>query len=208
MIIRLLSKAIGHINQKIAVFGMVIGVSIAFVNVVARYVFDASLTWATELSVDLLLWSAFFGAAYCFKKDAHIAVTILLDSMPSKVAKGMLLISHLVTLVFLIAVSYYGLQYITQVVYPLDERSIDLWNLPMWIVYLVIPVSFLFGAFRVAERIHAILSTNHENILKESEAEQVLAGMGMGAKEHKDNENVKHLNEMVKEVEKKTGGML
>ncbi|WP_428023803.1 TRAP transporter small permease [Arcobacter sp.] len=206
--IRLLSKIIGHINQKIAAFGIAAGVVVAFTNVVARYVFDASLTWATELTIFLFLWSVFFGAAYCFKKDAHIAVTIVLDNMPSRVAKGMLILSHTVTLVFLLAVSYYGLQYITEVVIPLDERSIDLWDTPMWIIYLVIPVSFLFGAFRVAERIHAILSTNHERILKESEAEQVLAGMGMGAKEHKDNENVKNLNEIVKEVEKKTGGLL
>jgi len=206
--IKLLSKFIGHINQKIAAFGIAAGVVVAFTNVVARYVFDASLTWATELTIYLFLWSVFFGAAYCFKKDAHIAVTIVLDNVPSRVAKGMLLLSHSVTLIFLLAVSYYGLQYITQVVMPLDERSIDLWDTPMWVIYLVIPISFLFGAFRVAERIHAILSTNHERILKESEAEQVLAGMGMGAKEHKDNENVKNLNDMVKEVEKKTGGML
>lgn len=206
--IRFLSKIIGHINQKIAAFGIAAGVVVAFTNVVARYVFDASLTWASELSIYLFLWSVFFGAAYCFKKDAHIAVTIVLDNMPSRVAKGMLILSHTVTLIFLVAVSYYGVLYITEVIIPLDERSIDLWNMPMWVIYLVIPISFAFGAFRVSERIHGILSTNHEMILKESEAEQVLAGMGMGAKDNKDNDNVKHLNEMVKEVEKKTGGML
>ena len=206
--IKLLSKIIGHINQKIAAFGITAGVAVAFTNVVARYVFDASLTWASELTIFLFLWSVFFGAAYCFKKDAHIAVTIVLDLVPTRIAKAMLLISHTITLVFLLAVSYYGLQYILQVVIPLDERSIDLWDMPMWIVYLVIPVSFLFGAFRVAERIHAILSTSHEKILKESEAEQVLAGMGVGAKNNQDNENVRNLNELVKEVEKKTGGML
>ena len=71
-----------------------------------------------------------------------------------------------------------------------------------------ISVSLGRTAFRVAERIHAILTTSHDKILKESEAEQVLAGMGMGAKENADNENVKELNKMVKEVEKKTGGLL
>jgi len=208
MIIKLLSKIIGHINQKIAAFGISAGVAVAFTNVVARYVFDASLVWASELTIFLFLWSVFFGAAYCFKKDAHIAVTVVLDAVPSKVAKAMLIVSHLVTFVFLIAVSYYGLQYITQVVMPLDERSIDLWDMPMWIVYLVIPISFLFAAFRVGERIYTILVTSHEMILKESEAEQVLAGMGIGAKNNPENENIKNLNNLVKEVEKKTGGML
>lgn len=203
---RLFSSIIGHINQKIAVIGICMGVSIAFINVVARYAFDASLVWATELTIFLFLWSVFFGAAYCFKKDAHIAVTVVLDNVSSRVAKVMLLLSHLVTVVFLIAVAYYGYEYLLLVI-ELDERSIDLWDLPMWIVYLVIPVSFGFGAYRVAERIHGILATSHDKILKESEAEMVLAELGVSSKDNT-NKNVKELNDMVKEVDRKTGGML
>lgn len=203
--IKIISKIIGFINQSIAAFGISAGVAISFTNVVARYVFDASLTWAAELSIFMFLWSAFL-EQHIALKDAHIAVTIVLDVVPSRVAKAMLLVSHLVTIVFLIAVAYYGYEYLLLVI-DLEERSIDLWGMPMWIPYLVIPVAFSFAAFRVAERIHAILSTSHDKILKESEAEQVLAGMGIGAKDNVDNENVKELNKMVKEVEK-TGGML
>uniref|UniRef100_UPI0040484CC7 TRAP transporter small permease n=1 Tax=Aliarcobacter sp. TaxID=2321116 RepID=UPI0040484CC7 len=98
----ILNKIVGFINQSIAVIGISAGVAIAFINVVARYVFDASLTWATELTIFLFIWSAFFGAAYCFKKDAHIAIDIVLAAVPSKIAKIMLLMSHTVTLVFLL----------------------------------------------------------------------------------------------------------
>ncbi len=203
----IISKIIGHINQKIAVIGITAGVFIAFINVVARYVFDASFTWATELTIYLFLWSVFFAAAYCFKKDAHIAVTIVLDIVPDRLAKVMLLISHSVTFIFLCAVAYYGYEYLLLVI-DLEETSIDLWDMPMWIIYLVVPVSFAFGAYRVAERIHAIINTNHHKILKESEAEMVLAEMGIGTKDKADNENIKELQEIVKEVEKKTGGML
>ncbi len=207
IIFRVISKTIGFINQTIAAVGISAGVAIAFTNVVARYAFDASLVWATELTIFCFLWSVFFAAAYCFKKDAHIAITIVLDAVPSRVAKIMLLISHLVTFVFLCAVSYYGYEYLLLVI-DLDERSIDLWDMPMWIPYSVIPIAFAFAAYRVGERIHAILSTSHEKILKESEAEHVLAEMGIGAHRNKDNENVQELNKMVKEVEKKTGGLL
>ncbi|RXJ90565.1 C4-dicarboxylate ABC transporter permease [Arcobacter sp. CECT 8983] len=206
-IFNIISKIIGWINQSIAVIGITGGVAVSFFNVVARYVFDASLTWASELSVFLFLWSVFFAAAYCFKKDAHIAVTIVLDVMPTRIAKVMLLISHVVTLIFLITVSFYGYKYLLLVI-DLDERSIDLWNMPMWIVYLVIPISFALAAYRVLERLYVIAITSHEKILKESEAEHVLAEMGIGAHRNKDNENIQELNKMVKEVEKKTGGML
>lgn len=202
----IISKIIGFINQSIAVIGITGGVAIAFTNVVARYVFDASLVWATELTIFLFLWSAFFAAAYCFKKDAHIAVTIVLDVVPSHIAKPMLLISHTVTIVFLMAVAYFGYEYLL-LVNEIDERSIDLWDMPMWIVYLVIPVAFSFAAYRVGEKIVQIIKTPHNEVVAESEAEQVLAGMGIGSKDNS-NEHVKELNDMVKEVEKKTGGML
>jgi len=202
----LISKTIGFINQSIAAVGITAGVAVAFTNVVARYAFDASLVWATELTIFLFLWSAFFGAAYCFKKDAHIAVTILLDVMPSKIAKIMLLTSHTITIIFLLAVAYFGYEYLLLVA-DIDERSIDLWDMPMWIIYLVIPVSFFFAAYRVGEKIVQIVRTPHDEVVAESEAEQVLAGMGVGAKDN-DNKHVKNLNDMVKEVEKKTGGML
>jgi len=202
----IISKIIGFINQSIAAIGITAGVAVAFTNVVARYAFDASLVWATELTIFLFLWSAFFGAAYCFKKDAHIAVTIVLDIVPSRIAKIMLLISHTITIIFLLAVAYYGYEYLL-LVEDIDERSIDLWDMPMWIVYLVIPISFSFAGYRVGEKIIEIIKTPHDEVVAESEAEQVLAGMGIGSK-NDSNEHVKGLNDMVKEVEKKTGGML
>jgi len=197
----IIGKTIGFINQSIAAFGITAGVAVAFTNVVARYAFDASLVWATELTIFLFLWSAFFGAAYCFKKDAHIAVTIVLDIMPSKIAKIMLLISHTITIIFLLAVAYYGYHYLI-LVHDIDERAIDLWDMPMWIVYTVIPVSFAFGAYRVGEKIVEIIKTPHDQVVAVSEVDMHLHGLAGELEEQKG------LDDMVKDVEKKTGGML
>jgi C4-dicarboxylate transporter DctQ subunit len=186
---------IGWINQSIAAIGIAGGVALAFYNVVARYVFGSSLTWAGELTVYLFLWSAFFGAAYCFKKDAHISITILLEKVPPKVAKGLMLLSHAITFVFLAAVSWYGYEYL-QLVIELDERSIDL-DIPMWIPYLVIPVAFAFAAYRVAEKFVEVLGTPADEVVLRGEAEMILAEMEEAAGK-----------ELLKEVERKTGGML
>ena len=190
-----IGRVIGFINQSIAAIGIAGGVALAFYNVVARYVFGSSLTWAGELTVYLFLWSAFFGAAYCFKQDAHISITILLEKVPPKAAKGMLLLSHLVTFVYLVAVSWYGYEYL-QLVIELDERSIDL-EIPMWIPYLVIPAAFAFAAYRVAEKFIEILKTPSDEVVHRSEAEMILAEMEEAAG-----------NDLVKAVERKTGGML
>jgi len=188
-----IGKTIGFINQSIAAFGIAAGVALAFYNVIARYVFNSSLTWASELTIYLFLWSTFFGAAYCFKVDAHISVSVLLDKVPPKVAKALMLFSHLITFVFLVAVSYYGYQYLVAFS---DEMSIDL-EIPMWIPESVIPIAFAFAAYRVAEKIVFILRTPAEQVRTQSEAEMILAEMEASAPE-----------ELLREVEKRTGGML
>ena len=197
----IISIIIGHIHQKIAAFGISAGVAVAFTNVVARYAFDASLVWATELTIFLFLWSVFFGAAYCFKKNAHIAVTVIVDIVPSKIAKIMLVSSSCISFIFLITISYYGYQY-TLLIQELEEKSIDLWDLPMEYVYAVIPISFAFGAYRVAERIIVLIRTPHDKIVEENEGQVVLTEAGITSKD------AIKLNEIVKEAEKKTGGML
>ncbi|WP_457606825.1 TRAP transporter small permease [Nitratifractor sp.] len=190
-----IGQIIGFINQSIAAIGIAGGVALAFYNVVARYVFGSSLTWAGELTVYLFLWSAFFGAAYCFKQDAHISITILLEKVPPKVAKGLMLLSHTVTFVFLAAVAWYGYECL-QLVIELDERSIDL-DIPMWIPYLAIPVAFAFAAYRVAEKFVEILRTPADEVVHRSEAEMILAEM----------EEAGH-DELLKSAEKRTGGLL
>jgi C4-dicarboxylate transporter DctQ subunit len=74
--------------------------------------------------------------------------------------------------------------------------SIDL-EIPMWIPYLVIPIAFAFAAYRVAEKIAYILKTPAAKVRQKSEAEMIIAEMAASAPE-----------DLIKQVGKKTGGML
>ena len=78
---------VGTINQTMAVFGLSLGVLLAFINVILRYAFDMSLTWAAELTNYLFIWSALFGAAYGFRQGAHISVTLLITQFSPAVTK-------------------------------------------------------------------------------------------------------------------------
>jgi len=192
----LLSRMTGWVNRSVAAFGIAAGVALAFVNVVARYIFNSSLTWASEMTIYFFVWSAFFGAAYCFKKDAHISVDIVLEKVSPRIAKALMLISHTVTLVFLIAVAWYGYRYLLLEI-ELDERSVDL-EIPMWIPYMVIPLAFFSAAYRVGEKIFEIIRTPAEDVVHKSEAEMILAEMEMSAAG----------DDLIKESEKRSGGML
>ncbi|OPX26690.1 MAG: C4-dicarboxylate ABC transporter permease [Campylobacteraceae bacterium 4484_166] len=191
----IISKIIGFVNQSIAAFGISAGVAVAFVNVIVRYVFDDSLTWASELTIYLFLWSTFFGAAYCFKQDAHISINIILEKVKPKTAKFLLILSHTITVVFLGAVAYYGYEYLF-LVHNLDEISVEL-DIPMWIIYLVIPISFSFATYRVLEKLYEISKTPADKVVQHSEAQMIIEQMTEGENE-----------KLLKEIERKTAGML
>ena len=188
----LLSGTIGVINRSIAMFGITMGVALAFANVVARYAFNYSMPWAAELTVYLFLWGMFFGAAYCFKIDGHISIGLLVENVSKKSAKVLMLFTRIVTFAYLSVVAYYGYQYILFVI-ELEEMSIDL-EIPMWIPYLVIPVSFAFGAYRVGEHIVKLINTPANEIVIKTETEELMEEA--------------HIEKVFEEANRKTGGML
>ncbi|AZV47181.1 TRAP transporter small permease [Nautilia sp. PV-1] len=182
-----IDRIIGLINEFIASFGIAAGVLLAFINVVARFAFHEGIDWAFELTNYLFIWSAFFGASYCFRKECHIRVTILLDILPPKLAKLSSLLAHLITLGYLLAVAYYGYLFIFDPDFGLKasgEISVDL-NIPMWIPYLVIPIAFLTAAYRVFDKTIELIKTPADQVVTKTEHEMIIEEMELQMKEVK-----------------------
>lgn len=137
---KIIDLIVGTINQTIAVYGMVLGVLLAFVNVVLRYVFDMSLPWAAELTNYLFIWSALFGAAYGFKQGAHISITLLIEKFSPSVMKMFLLFANLLSIIYLLLISYFGYKLILMLM-DFGEINVDL-QVPLWIPQLVFLLHF------------------------------------------------------------------
>ena len=187
-----LDIVVGTINRTIAAIGITAGIFLAFANVVGRYIFDYSITWASELTMYFFLWSMFFAVAYTFKMDGHITIDLLVEFVDKRVAKTMMLVSRVITFVYLSVVAYYGYQYILLVI-DMGETSVDL-EIPMWIPYLVIPVALGLAAYRVAEHFFVLLGTPADKIEFTNETSDLM-------KEAK-------IDKVLDEVHFKTGGML
>jgi TRAP-type C4-dicarboxylate transport system permease small subunit len=52
-------------------------VGICSLQVVARYLFSASFTWAEEISVVIVLWATWWGACLGIKDGRHLSIKIL-----------------------------------------------------------------------------------------------------------------------------------
>ncbi|MCR4942387.1 MAG: TRAP transporter small permease [Campylobacter sp.] len=168
---QILDVGIATVNKTIAVVGIAAGTLLAFINVVMRYVFNSGWSWAGEATNYLFVWSAFFAAAYGFKKGIHISVTILIEKFPPKLAKACLIFANILTTVFLLFIVVYGIEYL-QMMHELNFMSIDL-GVPQWIPMLVLPVAFLGASYRAGEKIIQISKTPAENVVKNAEDELV-----------------------------------
>ena len=169
---------VGTINQTMAVVGLSLGVLLAFINVILRYGFDMSLTWAGELTNYFFIWSALFGAAYGFKQGAHISVSLVIERFPPAFTKAFLIFANLISVAYLGLMSYFG-YYLVIMLVDFGEMSVDL-NIPMWIPHLVLPIAFALAAYRVFEKLIEIYKTDtkdiklyneHEDIIKEIKGE-------------------------------------
>ena len=57
---------------------MAVMVALVFTNVVTRYVFGFSVTWAEEFSQYLMVWIAFVGAGLAWRQSLRLFATLYL----------------------------------------------------------------------------------------------------------------------------------
>lgn len=76
---------------------------IVFVNVVMRYLTDASLPWPEEVSRHMMIWLTFLGGGLVLRSGGHIAIDNLQNAVPTAVAR----LLHV--FVFLLMTLFFGL---------------------------------------------------------------------------------------------------
>lgn len=80
-------KIFNEIEDNLLAAMIVVMSVLAFVNVIARYVFLASFPWVEELNRLGLVILSYMGAAVALKNNAHLGLTILTDRLPEKAQK-------------------------------------------------------------------------------------------------------------------------
>lgn len=124
---------------------------VAFINVVMRYVFNASLAWAGALTSFLFIWSALFGAAYGFKIGMHLGVTIVIQKLKPKAAKLLLTLTLVIILIYLVALIVWGYDF-CRFNMMMGQVQVDM-NVPFWVIYLCVPISMAIASYQVLLKI-------------------------------------------------------
>jgi len=107
---------------------------------------SVSLTWAQELCIYMFVWMAKFGAAYGVRTGIHVGVDVLLFMTESPSRGRIILFGLFAGALFTGTVGTLGADFVWHMAQT-DQTSPDL-EMPMWIVYLAVPLGSYLMCFR------------------------------------------------------------
>jgi C4-dicarboxylate transporter DctQ subunit len=127
----------------------------------ARSTFKAvnalKMTWAQEACIYLFVWMAKFGAAYGVRTGIHVGVDILAERLEGTARKAITTIAMSGGVVFTAIITWIGTDFVLHVRQG-GQTSPDL-EMPMWIIYLAVPLGSALMCFRFIQALHRFLTT-------------------------------------------------
>ena len=133
-------KHIDNILEKTLISIMGIMVINVLWQVFSRYILKSPSSWTDELARFLLIWLGLLGAAYATGKKMHLAIDLLPMSLEGKKADRLNVVIQIIVLLFALFAMVLGGMRLVYITLILEQTSAAM-SVPLWIVYLVIPIS-------------------------------------------------------------------
>ena len=130
---------------------LVCSVALNFANVVGRYFFSASVPWAEEAMLFLMVGCVFLGNGAVVWSGRQIRMDVVVNMLPPKVRDALAVFSELVFLVTAIAIVIFAWPVIRDLA-AFDQRS-QAADFPLAIPQAMVPIGLAIMAFLVAVRL-------------------------------------------------------
>ena len=103
-------------------------------------------SWAMELCIYMFVWMAKFGAAYGVRQGVHVGVDVFVNMLTPDARKPVIIFTLLCGAFFTAIVGTLGAHFVWGIGQT-SQVSNDL-EVPMWIVYLAVPLGSYLMCFR------------------------------------------------------------
>ena len=140
---------IDHWIVAILLFAMA---SIAFINVLSRYLFHFSFAATEEVTINLFVWLTVVGSGIAFERGGQLGMVTLYKIFPKKFKKLAILFSSGLSALLFLIVDIYIIQAIYDELTIFQATSAAL-EIPVWIYYIGVPILSVFvfaGIYRDA----------------------------------------------------------
>lgn len=139
-----------HLEEYFLSTMLILIACVMMLQVIMRYVFNASLSWAEELSRYAFIWSALVSIGYSIKKRCILKVDTFVEAIPPKVKYVVITFVNAVVAAFFAYMAYYSVPAVGRVI-SYGQRSPAL-EIPMGWIYLSAVVGFFLATIRSVQR--------------------------------------------------------
>lgn len=143
-------KYLDAAQKYILSFCMLFTTGLLFTNVVLRYFFHSAIFWAEEVLRYCIVWVTFIGASSCVKDDSHISIDILSGALRPRGKKILKILLQLAGIAFSVFFLVISVRFVMQIK-ATSQVSATIVNVPMYLIYLCFPISFILYLIRSVE---------------------------------------------------------
>jgi TRAP-type C4-dicarboxylate transport system permease small subunit len=142
------SKLSQYCSKIITASGFSCGIAIwltgilIFVQIVARYIFDAQIIFTQEYAGYCVCYIVFIGTCYNLRIKGHVRIDMLEKFLPERPRKWLWVIQALMMVIFSILFLINGVKFVLEA-YGSGTISITPLATPLLYPYLVVPIGFL-----------------------------------------------------------------
>ena len=153
----MIEKLLRLVRALVAVIGalsgvlLVASVALNFANVIGRYFFNASIPWAEEAMLFLMVGCVFLGNGVVAWSGRQIRMDVVVRMLPPKVREALDLFSELVFLITAVTIVIFAWPVIRDLA-EFDQRS-QAADFPLAIPQAMVPIGLSIMAFLVAVRL-------------------------------------------------------
>ena len=131
---------IDHLIVAILLFIMA---SIAFVNILSRYLFHFSFAATEEITINLFVWVTVIGSGLAFERGGQLGMITLYNLFPKKFKTLVIVFSAALSAGLFLLVDIYTIQAIYEELTLFNATSAAL-GIPVWIYYIGVPIFSVF----------------------------------------------------------------
>jgi TRAP-type C4-dicarboxylate transport system permease small subunit len=133
------------------------GLLLAAARSVFKFINSYRLPWAQELCIFMFIWMAKFGAAYGVRTGIHVGVDVLVNRLTGGYRRAVILVSLAAGALFTGLIALLGARFVSHIA-ETGQTSAVL-ELPMWMVYLAVPLGSALMCLRFVEAAFAFHRT-------------------------------------------------
>lgn len=143
--------ALGFLESVLIVGLLSVAVILNFAQITARYVFGFSASSLEEISVYLIVWMVFVGVVHADRLSQNISLDIVYNYVTDGAKRTLWRFCDALLAVTAFALAAYGLEAVA-FSHMIGETSVSKLSAPIWVIMVVIPVSFALIGLRAAVR--------------------------------------------------------